>query len=89
MEISESSSTHYRPAMPETEKNIFEDFFSSVLLQFKKCLPSENPKLNSLGILRTLKLRNLVGEILPISLKLNFTPSTLGCNGLIELSQVC
>jgi len=32
-------------------------------------------KLNNLGIFKSLKLRNLMKEILRISLKLNFTPS--------------
>jgi len=51
-----------------TEKNIFEDLFSSVLSQFKKYHPSENLKLYNLGNLKSLKMRNLVKKILPISL---------------------
>jgi len=35
-----------------TEKNIFEDLFSLVLSQFKKCHPSGNPKFYNLGILK-------------------------------------
>jgi len=65
-----------------SEKNIFEDLFSSVLSQFKKYHPSGNLKLYNLGILKSLKLRILVKKIPPISLELNFTPNTLGCKGL-------
>jgi len=64
------------------KKNIFEDLFISVLSQFKKYHPPGNLKFYSLGILKSLKLRILVRKILPISLKLNFTPNTSGCKGL-------
>ena len=67
--------THYGPA---TEKFILEDLFSSVLSHFKKYHPSGNLKFNNLG-----KISYFKGKILPISLKLNFTPTTLGCYGLI------
>jgi len=63
------------------KKNILEDVFSSVLAQFKKYQLSGNLKFNSLGVFQSLKLRNLMGKILRISLKLNFTPNTLGCYG--------
>jgi len=64
---------------------MFEDLFlSSVLSQFKKYHPSGNLKFYNLGIFKSLKLRNLVRKILPISLKLNFTPNTSGCKGLIK-----
>jgi len=52
------------------------------LSQFKKHHPSKNLKFNNLGIFQSLKLCILI--ILPISLKLNFAPNTLGCYGLIE-----
>jgi len=55
---------------------------SSVLSQFKKYHPSGNLKFNYSGILQSLKLRILMEKILPISLKLNFTPNTFGCYGL-------
>ena len=48
----------------------------------KKYHPSENLKLNNLGILKGLKFRILKRKIPLISLKLNFTPKTLGCYGL-------
>jgi len=64
------------------KKNILEDFFSSVLSNCKKYHPSGNLKFNNLGILQSLKLRNLMEKILRISLKLSFTPNTLGCYGL-------
>ena len=68
--------------MPLTEKYILEDIFSSVLSQFKKYHPSGNLIFKKLGIFKSLKLRNLLGKILRISLKLNFAPNTLGCYGL-------
>jgi len=52
------------------------------LSQFKKYHPSGNLKFYNLGILKSLKLRILVRKILSISVKLNFTPNTLGCKGL-------
>jgi len=62
-------------------KNILEDLFCSVLSQLKKYHPYENLKFNNLGIFQSLKLRNVMRKILQISLKLNFTPNTLGCYG--------
>jgi len=64
------------------KKNILEDLFSSVLSQFKKYHPSENLNFNYLGIFQSLKSRIFMKKILLISLKLNFTPNTLGCYGL-------
>jgi len=61
---------------------ILEDLFSSVLSQYKKYHPSGNPKLNNLGFFQSLKLHILMEKILSNSLKLNFTPNTLGCYGL-------
>jgi len=70
--------------MPFGNRKIyFRDLLSSVLLQFKKYHPSENLKFNNLGIFQSLKFRILMEKILPISLKLNFTPNTLGYYGLI------
>ena len=60
------------------KKNIFEDLFSSVLLNFKKYHLSENLKFNNLGIFQSVKLRNVMQKILRISLKLNFTSNTYG-----------
>jgi len=76
--------TLFRPAMTigKRKKNTLGDLFSSVLLQSKKYHPSRNLKSNNLGIFQSLKLRNLMGKSLRISLKLNFTPNTLGCYGL-------
>jgi len=66
------------------EKFVSEDFFSSVLSNFKKYHAFGNLKFNNLDIFQSLKLRTLMGEILSISLKLNFTPNTLGGHGLIN-----
>jgi len=44
----------------ETEKNILEDLFSLVLIQFKQYHPSGNLKFNNLGIFQSLKLRILM-----------------------------
>jgi len=49
----------------------------------KKFHPPGNRKLNNLGIFQSLKLRTVMGKILSIVLKLNFTPNTLNCYGLI------
>jgi len=65
------------------KKKCFRGFFSVVLSQFKKCRPSGSLKFNNLGIFQRLKLRILMGKIISISPKLNFTPNTLGCYGLI------
>jgi len=48
------------------------------MLHFEKYHLAGNLKLNNLGIFQSLKLRNLMGKILRIALKLNFTPNTLG-----------
>jgi len=62
----------------ETEKNILEDLFSSVLSQLKKNTPLETCLIT--GSFQSFKFRNLMEKILAISLKL--TPNTLGCYGL-------
>jgi len=61
------------------KKNTLEDLFSSVLSRFKKYHPSGNLKFTHLAIFQGLKFRILMEKILPISIKLNFTPNTLGC----------
>jgi len=66
------------------KKNILQDLFSLVSSQFKKYHPSGNIKLKNLGNFKSLTWRNFMGKILRISLKLNFTPNTLGCFGLID-----
>jgi len=58
--------THYRLAIPFAKKNILEDLFSSVLLQFKEYHPSGNLKFNNLPIFQSL-IRILMEKILPIS----------------------
>jgi len=61
------------------QKNFgLEDFFSSVLSQFKKYHPSGSLKFYDLGIFQILKLHILMRKILPISLELKFTPNSLG-----------
>jgi len=59
-----------------------EDLFSSVLSQFKRFSLSGNPKFVNLSISQSLESRILMKTILSITLKLNFTPNTLGCYGL-------
>ena len=67
----------------ETEKNILENLFSPVFSQLKRYHPSRNLKFNNLGISQSLKFCILLEKkILPICLKLNFTPNTLGWYGL-------
>jgi len=65
-------------------KFILEDLSRSVLSQFKKYQPSGNLKFNNLGIFQSLKLRISMGKMLPISLKLKFTPNTMGYYGLTK-----
>jgi len=72
----------YRPALPFGNRKKLEDLLSSVLSKFKKHHPSGNLKFNNLGISQSLKLRNLIGKILRLSSKLNFTSNNLGCYGL-------
>jgi len=62
-------------------------FFSSVCLPFKTYHPYRNVKFNNLGISRSLKLGNLMGKILRISLQLNFTADTLSSYGLIHVGE--
>jgi len=57
-------------------------FLVQYYLNLKKYHLSGKLKYYNLRILKSLKLRILVKEILPISLKPNFTPNTLGCKGL-------
>ena len=67
-----------KDAVRQQKKNILEDLFSSVLSQLKKYHPSGNLNFDGLGISQSLKLRNLMGKILRVSLLLNFTPNTFG-----------
>jgi len=67
------------------KKNILEDLLSSVLSQFEKYHPSGNLEFHYLDISQSLKLHILKGKILSISLKLNFTPNTLGGYGLTDV----
>jgi len=68
----------------ETEKDILGELFSSVMLQSKKYHPPGNLNFNYFVIFQSLKLRILMENILSISFKLNFTPNTLGCDGLMH-----
>jgi len=47
------------------------------LSQFEKYHPSGNLKFIDLGIFQSLKFGILIEKILPISLKLNFTPKAI------------
>jgi len=49
-----------RDAVRKQEKNILENFFSSVLSQLEKYHPSKNLKLINLGIFQSWKLRILI-----------------------------
>jgi len=76
--------THYRPAIPFGNRKKLEDLSSSVLSQFKIYHPSRNLKFIDSCIFQSLQFRIFVEKVLPISLKLNFTPNTLGCCGLTQ-----
>jgi len=81
--------THRRPAMPfGNRKKYLEDLFSSIISKVKKYHPSGNLKFNNLGIFQSSKLHNFTGKILRISLKLNLTPNTWSCYGLIRSFQI-
>jgi len=67
-------------------KIILKDLSSSALSQFNKYRPSEKLNINNFGIFQILKLRIFVRKILPVSLKLNFTPNTFGCYGLSRIN---
>jgi len=58
------------------------------LSKLKKYHPSGNLKFNYLSFSQSLKLRDLMEKILSISLKLKFTPNTLGCYGLNSLQEI-
>jgi len=66
----------------DTEKNLLEDLLSLVLSKFKKYHSLGNLEFNDFGIFQNLKFRIFMEKIVPISLKLNFTPNTFGCYGL-------
>jgi len=68
--------------MPFGDKNIYFRFSVQFFSQFKVYHSIGNLKFNNLGIFQSLKLHILVEKVLPISLMLNFTPSTQGCYGL-------
>ena len=57
-----SQPTTAQRCQSETEKNILDDIFSSVLSKFKKYPPSEYLKFNNLGIFQSLKLCKLMGK---------------------------
>jgi len=67
--------------------NILEDLFSSVLSEFKNYHPYGNLEFHNLNILQNLELRTFMEKVLPISLKLKFTPNTLGCYGLMDTNS--
>jgi len=59
-------------------------FEFSIVRILKKYHPSGHLNFNNVGIFQSSKLRILMEKkFLSISLKLNFTPNTLGCYGLI------
>jgi len=60
-------------------KNILEDLFSSVLSQFEKYQPTWKPEINLFRHFPKLKIAcSMGGKILSISLRLNFTPNSMG-----------
>jgi len=59
-------------------KKYFTESFQFSIVTILKISPSGNLIFNYLVIFPSLKLRILMGKFLSISLKLNFTPNTLG-----------
>jgi len=79
--------TTFNPLPPSDavrqQKKLFYRIFSvQYCRNLKKYHPSGNLKFHKLGIFQSLRLRILMEKIHTISLKLNFTPNTLGCFGL-------
>jgi len=73
--------------MPFANRKIhFRGTFQFTIAEFEIYHPPGNLKLNYFVIFQSLKLRILMEKILSISLKLNFTPNTLGCYGLSSVS---
>jgi len=69
-------------AVRKQKKNyVIGPFFGQYCHQFKKYNSSRNMKLSNLGISRSVKYYNLIGKIVLIPLKLNFTRNTSGCYG--------
>jgi len=76
------------PPSDAVRKQFFlDDLYCLVLSQFKKYHPFGYLKFDNLGVFQSLKLRNLMGKILQISLKPKFSPNTLGCYGLIPFRK--
>jgi len=70
----------------ENIKKYFRGSFQLVLSQFKKYGFPWKPEIKlSRHFFQSLKMRISKEEIHSISLKLNFTPNTLGCYGLMLL----
>jgi len=63
-------------------KKYYRGSFQFSIVTVQKISTPGNLKFNYLGVFLCMKLRILMGEILPIFLKLNFTPNNLGCYGL-------
>ena len=75
----------YRPAMPfGNRKTYFRWSFQFSIVTINAYHFSGNLKMNYLDNFESLLLRFSMAKILSISPKLNFTPYTLGCYGLIS-----
>jgi len=72
------SLTQNRPAKPfgNRKKYFTGSFQFSIVTIKKKYHPSGNLKFNNLSIFQSSKFRILMGKIVLISFKLNFTPNT-------------
>jgi len=73
--------THYRPAKPSgNRKTYFRGSFQFSIVTISKISPLWKPELYLFSNFSKLAIAYFNGKkILLISLKLNFTPSTLGC----------
>jgi len=69
-------------AVRKQKKKYFRGYFQFSIITIQKYHPPGNPKLNYLGDFQSLKLRISMEKIVSISLKLNFSPNTLGYYGL-------
>jgi len=71
--------------MPFGNREAYRIFSGQYCHNFKKISAPWKPEIESFRHFSKLKISYFNGKIPPISLKLNFTPSTLGCYGLIRI----
>jgi len=69
-------------AVRKQKKKYFRGYFQFSIITIKKISPPWKPEIQSFRQFPKLKIAYFNGKIVSISLKLNFSPNTLGCYGL-------